>query len=136
MWEFVAQAEHVSIRAALRESDLVAFFESRAPLGALFHLDQGRALVGLGVTGEFVRLPDRASKSCEEPLAGTLEELWLHAPEWLAMYRGIHQQYFHLYMGELVFRFNHRQQNLIPLIVNILRQTPFSDIQSVLVRNR
>jgi len=42
---------------------------------------------------------------------------------WLYNHRGIHKQYFHLYLKEIEFRFNNRNKNLFPIISKLLFKT-------------
>ncbi len=55
-----------------------------------------------------------------------IEGFWSYAKHWLYMYRGVPEKFFHLYLGELSFRFNHRDEDLFPLILNLLRKTPLT----------
>ncbi|HFX0810183.1 TPA: hypothetical protein ACIDY6_004931 [Pseudomonas aeruginosa] len=49
-------------------------------------------------------------------------------------YRGVPRQYFHLYLGEVCYRYNHQNEDLKPLLVRLLRQTSIQQLRSVLVR--
>ena len=53
---------------------------------------------------------------------------------WLYPYRGVPRKYFHLYLGEICFRFNHRKEDLKPLLQKLIKQTTVSEIKSILVR--
>ncbi|MBX9903057.1 MAG: hypothetical protein K2Y31_01780, partial [Burkholderiales bacterium] len=59
---------------------------------------------------------------------------WSYAKNWLYPYRGVPRKYFHLYLGEICYRFNHRKQDLKPLLQKLLRQTSMSKIKPILVR--
>ncbi len=48
------------------------------------------------------------------------EGFWSFAKNWLYQYRGVPQQHFHLYLKELEFRFNHRNDDLFDLIASLL----------------
>jgi len=50
------------------------------------------------------------------------------------MYRGVPRQYFHLYLAEVCFRFNHRNEDLKPLLYKLLRQTSIQELRPTLVR--
>lgn len=50
--------------------------------------------------------------------------------------RLILQKYFHLYSGEICYRFNHRTEDLYPLIYKLLRQTDMDEMKPILVRIR
>jgi len=51
-----------------------------------------------------------------------IEGFWSYAKHWLHQYRGMPQKYFHLYLEEVEWRFNHRNENLVKLIRNLLNQ--------------
>jgi transposase-like protein len=38
-------------------------------------------------------------------------------------YRVVPKQYFHLYLKEIEFRFNHRQENVFTVLTNIVAKT-------------
>jgi transposase len=43
-----------------------------------------------------------------------------HAKTWLYHYRGVPRQYFHLYLKEIEFRFNHRDEDLFQILANMV----------------
>jgi transposase len=49
-----------------------------------------------------------------------LEGFWSYAKERLAKYHGISPERFPLYLKELEFRYNHRKQDIYPLVTNYL----------------
>jgi transposase len=53
---------------------------------------------------------------------------------WLYPYRGVPRQCFHLYLGEVCYRFNHRGQDLQPLLYTLMRQLSIQGIKPTLVR--
>jgi ISXO2-like transposase domain len=60
-----------------------------------------------------------------------IEGFWSYAKHWLYMYRGVPKKFFHLYLGELSFRFNHRDEDLYPLILKLLRQITLTQISTM-----
>ncbi|WP_414714184.1 hypothetical protein [Shinella sp.] len=46
-----------------------------------------------------------------------IEGFWSYAKNWLYPYRGVLKKLFHLYLGETCYRFNHRDEDLNPLII-------------------
>ena len=52
-----------------------------------------------------------------------IEGFWSYANTWLYHYRGVPKQYFHLYLKEIEFRFNHRNEDIFRLLANILVKT-------------
>ena len=41
-----------------------------------------------------------------------IEGFWSYAKTWLYHYRGVPKQYFHLYLKEIEFRFNNRENDV------------------------
>ena len=52
-----------------------------------------------------------------------IEGFWSYAKNWLYPFRGVPRKHFHLYLGEICFRFNHRDEDLYPLLYKLLRTT-------------
>jgi transposase-like protein len=48
-----------------------------------------------------------------------IEGFWSYAKTWLYHYRGVPKQYFHLYLKEVEFRFNHRQENVFRVLTTL-----------------
>jgi transposase len=51
-----------------------------------------------------------------------LEGFWSFAKERLTKYHGISPKRFPLYVKELEFRYNHRKEDLFPLMVNLITE--------------
>ncbi len=60
-----------------------------------------------------------------------IEGFWSYARNWLYMYRGVPQKFVHLYLAELSYRFNYREQDLFPLLHKALRQTDSTQIKQI-----
>ncbi len=63
-----------------------------------------------------------------------IEGFWSYAKNWLYPYRSVPRKYFHLCLGEICYRFNHRKQDLKPSLQTLQRKTAVTDIQPILVR--
>jgi transposase len=63
-----------------------------------------------------------------------IEGCWSYAKNWLYPYRGVPTKYFHLYLAEVCWRFNHPDENLKPLLYKLLTTLSTTDINPVLVR--
>ncbi len=57
-----------------------------------------------------------------------LENFWSFVNHWLHSYRGVPPKNLPPYLGEICFRFNHREQDLFPLVNKLLRRTPLQDV--------
>jgi len=51
-----------------------------------------------------------------------IEGFWFFAKHWLYNYRGVPKQYFHLHLKEVEWRFNHREEDLVKLLRQLLNQ--------------
>ena len=51
-----------------------------------------------------------------------IEGFWSYAKHWFYHYRGVPRKYFHLYLKEVEWRFNHRSESLVALLRIILHQ--------------
>ena len=51
-----------------------------------------------------------------------LEGFWAYAKERLIKHHGVSKERFPLYLKEMEFRYNHRHQDLFPLVVQYLTQ--------------
>jgi transposase len=50
----------------------------------------------------------------------TLEGFWAYAKERLIKFHGVSKDYFPLYLKEMEFRYNHRQESIFELITKYL----------------
>lgn len=64
-----------------------------------------------------------------------IEGFWSYAKHWLYPLRGVPQKLLHIFLGEITYRFNHRDENIYPLILNMLQNTERQDIEKYLVQN-
>ncbi len=65
-----------------------------------------------------------------------IECFWSYAKHWLYPYRGVPRKFFHIYLGEISFRFNHRDEDIIPLIYKLMKRVGHSEIQQILIQIR
>ena len=63
-----------------------------------------------------------------------IEGFWSYAKNWLYPYRGVPTKFFHLYLAEVCWRFNHRDEDLKPLLKSLLTTLSTSEINPILVR--
>ncbi len=116
-------ASRSRIEARLRKGPLV--FESPQRARVLLALRSGRVVC----TG-----PERApTQTSDTSLIGKFCHF---AMEWLQPYGTIRHEYFHLYMGEICYRFNHRNEPLETRLLRLLRARSVQDLRPLWVRNR
>jgi len=57
-----------------------------------------------------------------------------YAKNWLYPYRGVPRQYLHLYLAEVFYRYDHRREDLKPLLFKLMKQTSTQELEPTLVR--
>jgi transposase len=91
--------------------------------GSLYYTDDWQAYAGLAVCGEQIVIRKEQGRPKGRDHINGIEGFWSDPKHWPYMYCGVPRKFFYLYLGELSFRFNHRDEDLFPLIINLLRQT-------------
>jgi transposase len=104
--------------------------------GSLYYTDDWQAYAGLSVRGSHVVVRKERGRPRGRDHINGIEGFWSYAKHWLYHYRGVPEKFFHLYLGEISFRFNHRNEDLFPLVLKLLRQTPLPLSGGDLVRFR
>ena len=99
--------------------------------GSLYYTDDYGAYASLPLRGDHVVVKKEKGKPTGRDHINGIEGFWSYAKHWLYQYRGVHQKFFHLYLGEISYRFNHRDQDLIPLIEALLRTTAYDMIKEI-----
>ncbi len=78
--------------------------------GSLYYTDEWQAYATLKLRGEHVMIRKEKGRPVGRDHINGIEGFWSYAKNWLYPYRGVPRQYFHLYLGEVCYRFNHRGQ--------------------------
>ena len=102
--------------------------------GALYYTAQCQAYATLKLRGEHVMIRKEKGRPVGRDHINGIEGFWSYAKNWLYPYRGVPRQYFHLYLGEVCYRYNHRDKDIKPLLFKLLKQTSIQQLRSVLVR--
>jgi transposase len=90
--------------------------------GCLFYADDRHAYTFLAIRGNHVVVRKRKDRAGSEDAGSEIEGFWSHAKRWLRHYRGVPKSHFHLYLKEIEWRFNHRNENLVKLLRKHLNQ--------------
>lgn len=114
------------------EEDVVELIRSRP--GGLCYSDDSRAYASLAVHGDYVVVGKARGRSGGDGLEG-VEGFWSYARRWLCGYRGVPRKMFHLYLGEVSYRFNHRHEALFPLLRERIRRLTMAEIDAVMARD-
>ncbi len=99
---------------------VLPLIEGHTKPGSLFYTDDWHAYASLPVRGAHVVVRKEKGKPKGRNYLNGIEGFWSFAKNWLYQYRGVPQQHFHLYLKELEFRFNHRNDDLFDLITSLL----------------
>ena len=102
--------------------------------GSLYYTDDWQAYASLRVQGDHIVVRKEKGRPKGRDHINGIEGFWSYAKNWLYPYRGVPRKYFHLYLGEICYRFNHRKQDLKPLLQKLLHKTTVADIKPILVR--
>ena len=108
--------------------------EAHTREGALYYTDEWQAYATLKLRGEHVMIRKEKGRPVGRDHINGIEGFWSYAKNWLYPYRGVPRQFFHLYLAEVCFRFNHREQDIKPLILKLLKTTSIDEIRPILVR--
>ncbi len=108
--------------------------EAHTREGALYYTDEWQAYATLKLRGEHVMIRKEKGRPVGRDHINGIEGFWSYAKNWLYPYRGVPHQYFHLYLGEVCYRYNHRNEDLKPLLYRLLRQTSIQELKPTLVR--
>jgi len=93
-----------------------------AEAGQLRFCDETLAYTFLDIHGNSVVTNGEEGMHRGREIPGDIEGFWAFTRQWLKHYRGVPRKYFPLYLKEIEWRFNHRSENLVKLIRNLLDQ--------------
>ncbi len=102
--------------------------------GSLYYTDDWHAYASLALRGNHVVVAKEKGHPKGRDHINGIEGFWSYAKHWLYHYRGVPKKFFHIYLGEISFRFNHRDEDLYPLILNLLQKTVHAKKEQKLVR--
>ncbi len=90
--------------------------------GHLHVCDETLACTLLDIRGNSVVVDGEKAPRKGREVPADIEGFWAFTRQWLKHYRGVPRMYFPLYLKEIEWRFNHRSENLVKLIRNLLDQ--------------
>lgn len=93
------------------------------PAGSLYYTDDWHAYATLYLRGVHVVVDKRKGVPKGRAHINGIEGFWSYAKHWLYTYRGVQKDYFPLYLKEIEWRFNHRNENLIPILKSLTKKT-------------
>jgi transposase len=102
---------------------LIPLITRHTKAGSLYYTDDWWAYTFLPIRGNHVVVrKEKGIPQGRDHLNG-IEGFWSYAKHWLYQYRGVPKKYFHLYLKEIEWRFNHRNNNLLPLLRGLMNQS-------------
>ena len=115
--------------------EVLRLVRTKTRLGSLYFTNDWKAYTSLSVRGNHVVVRKKGGVPVGRNHITGIEGFLSYAKHWLYPLRGVPQKFLHLFLGEISYRFNHRDENLYPLIYSMLRRTEMHDIQQYLVRS-
>jgi transposase len=103
--------------------------------GSLYYTDNWQAYASLAVRGDHIVVHKEGGRPKGRDHINGIEGFWSYAKHWLYPYRGVPRKFFHLYLGEVCYRFNHRAEDLVPLVLKLMTQLDYATLRPLLVRN-
>ena len=94
----------------------------QATAGELCHTDDGQAYIFLEIRGNHVVIAKEKGRPKGKANPDGIEGFWSYGRHSLYQYRSIPKRYFHLYLKEIEWRYNHRSENLVTLLRNLIHQ--------------
>ena len=101
--------------------------DARAEAGRLHVCGETLACALLDIRGNSVSVNGGAEARTGSGVPRDIDEFWAFTRQWLRHYRGVPRAYFPLYLKEIEWRFNHRSENLVRLIRNLLGRRASAD---------
>ena len=122
--------------AAHSRAAVMTHIQAQTREGSLYYTDEWQAYATLRLRGDHVIIRKEKGRPLGRDHINGIEGFWSYAKNWLYPYRGVPRKQFHLYLGEVCYRFNHRDEDLKPLLLKLLHATSMDEINPILVRIR
>ena len=102
--------------------ELVPLMTDHTKPGSLYYTDDWHAYTFLPIRGNHVIISKEKGRPKGRNHINGIEGFWSYAKHWLYHYRGVPEKYFHLYLKEIEWRFNYRDENLVIILRKYLNQ--------------
>lgn len=116
---------------ARRKVEIMRLIREHTKPGSLYYTDEWQAYASLRLRGEHVVVRKEQGRPKGRDHVNGVEGFWSYAKNWLYPYRGISRIFFHLFLGEICFRFNHHNEDIYPILYKLLHDTPIDVIDSI-----
>jgi len=104
------------------KKELVPLMINHTKPGSLYYTDDWHAYTFLPIRGNHVIIRKEKGRPKGRNHINGIEGFWSYAKHWLYHYRGVPEQFFHLYLKEIEWRFNYRDENLVIILRKYLNQ--------------
>jgi len=99
--------------------DVLRAIKDKAEKGSVFYSDRFKSYKSLFIFGRHFSLDHTKKFTNGRVHINGLEGFWSFAKERMLKYHGISKKHFALYLKELEFRFNHRNQDLLKIFTSL-----------------
>ncbi|MGI0063031.1 MAG: IS1595 family transposase [Nitrosotalea sp.] len=100
---------------------LMSLVKKHTKKGSLYYTDDYTAYASLNMRGKHKVVAHGMDEYVRDDAhINGIEGFWSYAKTWMYHYRGVPRQYFHLYLKEIEFRFNNRENDLFPILSKLL----------------
>lgn len=99
-----------------KTKELLPLIQTHTRRNSLYYTDDWFAYVSLSLLGEHVVVKKSKGVPKGRDHINGIEGFWSYAKHFLYQNRGVSKEYFHLYLKEIEWRFNHRDEKLMPLV--------------------
>lgn len=120
--------------AAHSQAEVMRQIQAHTREGSLYYTDEWQAYATLKLRGDHVMIRKEKGRPVGLDHINEIEVFWSYAKNWLYPFGGVPRSCFHLYLAEVCFRFNHRAQDLRPLLLSLMRSTSVQELNPILVR--
>lgn len=107
-------------------STLMDLVSKHTQKGSVYHTDTFRSYRSINRYGKHLKIDHSKEFRSGPSHINGLEGFWSYAKERFHKYHGVSRDHFFLYLKELEFRYNERNQNIFKLLVNIIFTPKFN----------
>jgi transposase len=116
------------------QTEIMRQIQAHTREGSLYYTDEWQAYATLKLRGDHVMIRKEKGRPVGRDHINGIEGFWSYAKNWLYPFRGVPRPYFHLYLAEVCFRFNHRDEDLMPLLKRLMQTISVQELRPILVR--
>lgn len=113
--------------SARRQAEVIRLVREHTRPGSLYYTDDWQAYASLRLQGGHVVVRKEKGRPKGREHINGIEGFWSYAKNWLYPFRGVPKKFFHLYLAEVCFRFNHRKEDIYPILFKALKAMPVEE---------